>query len=776
MVFVSIEIRAQLPMNIETDTTFVETRAVVSGVRVKRAAKLYKSHGYKASINMYNSLNKKGRLSKSHMNMLADSYRLNGDSENAEYWYAKFVKEAQKDIKILYYAQALLSNNKCEEAIKWFNVYASNNKDAAEKVDFIKSCDELDSFQEREIDLVNVKSLNSNSLDFSPVPYKDGIVFTSSRGLKKRITKHWDLWTNDHFTDLFFSKKDKNGSFTNPVPLKGNTNKHFHDGVATFNQGGTMMYFSRNNETGKSADNEINLKLYSSTLTSSGEWGNKKELPFNSNEYSNCHPTLSMDGTRLYFASDRPGGFGGMDIWVAIMDDGHWTAPINLGSTVNSSENELFPQIGEDDILYFASNGHEGFGGLDVYAVRKADKIDETSWEKRTNIGKPFNSNKDDFGFNMDATHQNGFITTNRDGGLGKDDIYNWKSEIPINFFEKVNPAPFDVKLIVLDKATSLPVSDVIVLVKPIDDVSNERYTTDKSGAASLKVEVPDEYRIEFHKEGYQSVVKTVSSVELLVLKGKPFEVDLEKEWGVNFTGLLINSKSNTSLSNGEVTITNKCTGEKTVVRTDRQGKYDYFMECGCEFEIVGTKRDFTSAKKVISTKKGDCRSQNITANLAIVAKEPVVKTVTKPVAEVVKKITGNTEALKVGQVIKLDKVYYDYNKASFRPDAKPELDRLVDLLNTYPSMQIELGSHTDSRGQAAYNQDLSSRRASSVVSYLIGKGISSSRLKAVGYGESAPTNGCVDGVPCSEAQHQQNRRTEIKIIRLDNKNVKIID
>jgi len=770
-------VNAQLPINMDSDTTIIETKEVVSGSRVKKATKLYKYLGYKASIDMYSNLNKKGRLTKSHMNMIADSYRLNGDSENAEYWYAMFVKETQKDIKILYYAQALLSNNKCEEAIKWFNVYASNNKEDAKKINFIDSCDELSNFQTRDINLINVRALNSESLDFSPVPYKNGVVFTSSRGVKKRITKHWDLWTNDNFTDLFFAEKDENGFFTAPVALKGNSNRKFHDGVATFNQGGTVMYFSRNDETGKNANDVVNLKLYSSTITNAEVWGNKKELPFNSHEFSNCHPTLSLDGTHLYFSSDRPGGFGGMDIWVAVMDNGKWMEPVNLGNTVNSSENELFPQIGEDNVLYFASNGHDGFGGLDVYAVRKADNIDETSWEKRTNIGKPFNSNKDDFGFNMDANHQNGFITTNRSGGLGKDDIYNWTSEEPVNFFKVVNEIPFNVPITVFDKNTSKPINKVVVIVKPIDGMANTTYKTDRKGVTNVSVKVPDEYRIEFQKEGYQSVVKNVSSVELMVLKGKSFEVDMDKVWGANFNGSMLNSKSSVPLSGGTVTITNLCSGKVSKVKTDRNGKFNYFMECGCDFEIVGAKNDFNTRKIVVSTKNGDCRSQVIKTNLSLISKSPVSKTiVSKPTADVVKKITGNTETLKVGQVIRLDNVYYDYNAASIRPDARVELNHLVDLLKTYPSMEIELGSHTDSRGNSIYNQDLSSRRANSVVRYLISMGIKPSRLKAIGYGENALTNDCGDGIPCNEEQHQQNRRTEIKITRLDNKNVKIID
>ncbi len=776
LVFTMSIVNAQLPINMDTDTTIFEIKEVVSGARVKKATKLYKHLGYKASIDMYSDLNKKGRLTKSHMNMIADSYRLNGDSENAEFWYAMFVKEAQKDIKILYYAQALLSNNKCEEAIKWFNVYASNNREEAKKVNFIESCEELPKFQSRNIDLINVKALNSESLDFSPVPYKDGIVFTSSRGLKKRISKHWDLWTKDNFTDLFFSKKDENGFFTAPIALKGNSNRKFHDGVATFNQGGTVMYFSRNDETGKSEADEVNLKLYSSTITSAGVWGNKKELPFNSHEYSNCHPTLSLDGTRLYFASDRPGGFGGMDIWVAVMDNGKWIEPVNLGNTVNSSENELFPQIGEDNVLYFASNGHEGFGGLDVYAVKKADNIDETSWEKRTNIGKPFNSNKDDFGFNMDANHQKGFITTNRSGGLGKDDIYNWNSEEPVNFFKVVDEKPFDVPVVVLDKNTAKPINQVVVIVKPMEGMENVTYKTDRKGVASISVKIPDEYRIEFQKDGYQSVVKTVSSVELMVLKGKAFEVDMDKVWGANFTGSMLNSKSNDPLTGGVVKITNLCNGKVSKVKTDRNGKFNYFMECGCDFEIEGSKKNMITRKIVISTKTGDCRSQVIESKLSLVSKPTTKTIISKPAAAIVEKITGNKETLKVGQVIRLDKLYYDYNAAAIRSDAQVELDHLVDLLNTYPSLEIELGSHTDSRGAAEYNQDLSSRRASAAVSYLIKKGIDQSRLKAIGYGENVLTNDCGDGVPCSEQQHQQNRRTEIKITRLDNKNVKIID
>ncbi len=284
----------------------------------------------------------------------------------------------------------------------------------------------------------NLNMLNSSDMDYSPILYQDGIVFTSTRkhkGSKKKWFKNY----KKEYSYLFFSKKTNRGEFRKPQPLKGNLNGRYHEGAATFNASGTLMFFTRNTSEGKNRFGKINLKIYMAKNVK-GYWKEIKELPFNSDRHSTCHPSLSADGKRLYFASNRYGGFGGMDIYVSYFEDGKWQYPINLGPEVNSAGNETFPFIDENDELYFSSDGHGGEGGLDIFKTSfKQTEIE--SWNEPVNIGQPFNSEKDDFGFTIYNNSQEGFFTSSREGGLGRDDIYTWrKAYLPQADDEIENP------------------------------------------------------------------------------------------------------------------------------------------------------------------------------------------------------------------------------------------------------------------------------------------------------------------------------------------------
>ena len=224
---------------------------------------------------------------------------------------------------------------------------------------------------------------------------------------------------------MFYAAK-KETSFDKPKAMKGDVNEGYHDGVATFSTPTKTMFFTRTSRE-KSEEGEIKqLKIYSAK-GDTDNWEDTEELNFNNKEFSTCHPTLSTDGQRLYFSSDRPGGFGGMDLYVSQKIGSKWADPVNLGPTVNTSGNEIFPFVDARDKLFFASNGHKGLGGLDIFVVEKSDNTDENSFADRKNLGKPFNSKKDDFGFYINESETGGYLSSNRPGGAGADDIYEWK-------------------------------------------------------------------------------------------------------------------------------------------------------------------------------------------------------------------------------------------------------------------------------------------------------------------------------------------------------------
>jgi len=247
----------------------------------------------------------------------------------------------------------------------------------------------------------NIEELNSENLDFCAVPFQEGVIFTSNR--------QDDRWLscsnpndNTRFTNLMYAEENQDGEFVNITPLAKNVNEIYHDGVATFDQSGKTVFFSRNNKT-KNKLNEIDLDVMVANVSGTA-WSNLKDLPWNTPVTDECHPSLSSDGLKLYFASDRPGGFGGMDIWVSEYNGSTWGEPMNLGSNVNSKKNEIFPFIREDGVLFFASNGHKGKGGLDVFMTQKIVEMDDLSWALPRNLGEPVNSKGDDFGFYANAS------------------------------------------------------------------------------------------------------------------------------------------------------------------------------------------------------------------------------------------------------------------------------------------------------------------------------------------------------------------------------------
>ena len=232
------------------------------------------------------------------------------------------------------------------------------------------------------IEIEPIDRINSAGTDFSPIPYRNGVVFTSSRNDEVGVGLTGIF--KEKFFDLFYSERNEHGNYVIPSPINGEINSELHDGTATFSSDGYTMYFTRNRQRTKGL---VALKIYSAELIG-GEWTNILELPFNSEKFSNSHPTLSKDGQRLFFASDRKGGFGGMDIYVSEWNNGTWGEPRNAGIGVNSSSNEIFPYVGNDNTLYYASDRDGGWGKLDIYMSEAKGEV----YSKCQNLGAPFNT------------------------------------------------------------------------------------------------------------------------------------------------------------------------------------------------------------------------------------------------------------------------------------------------------------------------------------------------------------------------------------------------
>ncbi len=288
---------------------------------------------------------------------------------------------------------------------------------------------------------LNFLNINSKHSDYAPVFYEGELVFSSSRNVSS-ISKSFDNHSNQPFLDLYTTSKRSDKQRIRK--LKGSVNTKFHESSAAFSNDNKTVYFTRNNYSKRKSktntEGNVLLKIYRAYYKD-GKWKDVEELPFSSNEYSIAHPTLSPDGRFLYFASDMPGSIGQSDLYlVEIYGDGSFGVPQNLGDQINTSGRETFPYISDTGKLFFASDGHLGFGGLDVF-VAMPDKFDEI---KVFNLEEPINSPEDDFTFIINEKNKIGYFASNRTGGEGDDDIYGFRQLV--SFSKYLNQKPETIK------------------------------------------------------------------------------------------------------------------------------------------------------------------------------------------------------------------------------------------------------------------------------------------------------------------------------------------
>ena len=363
---------------------------------------------------------------------LADSYYFNSEPNKAVDWYAKLIEEYEDDANtedLFKYAQSLKSVAKYDESNKIMDkFYKKNSKDS--RGSYFKSSKDYLDFIELQSGKFRISKLYINT------PYSDhgasfdrrgNVVFASPKPLgtyKKVIHK----WNEMPFLDLYVSSMmESNGILRTPKPMPANLNTLFHESTTSFSKDGSTLFLTRNNINGeeklvRSKKRTTLLKLFRADSLKNNQWGNFREVPFNSNEYSVAHPAISTDGKRLYFSSDMPGGKGKSDLYyVDLYDDGSYGEPVNLGDTINTEGRETYAFQGDNGLIYFSSDGHVGLGGLDVFVT---EELEDGSYSIPLNVGKPVNTPKDDFNFIIDDKTRIGYLSSNRIGGKGDDDIY----------------------------------------------------------------------------------------------------------------------------------------------------------------------------------------------------------------------------------------------------------------------------------------------------------------------------------------------------------------
>ena len=483
----------------------------------KRAEKQFDNFSFVKAISTYEKLIDTSFNKYYAMRKLADAYIMLRQPEKALEIYKEVVKQENVPSEYyLYYAQTLRANGDYEASKKWMRKFkdAGNEQDSRVK-SFFKN-DDLASaiFNASEKNTLQKLNINTKFNEFGAVELNDDIIFSSSRDEGVSVKRLY-AWDKQPLLDLYKVSKE-GASVAATKQLEGSVNTIHHDGPATFNSEGTKMYFSRNNyyESKKINDTQgiMHVGIYSAELVN-GKWDKVKPVNLNNPNYIVYHPSLSKDGKQLYFASDMPGGIGGTDIYVSnVREDGTLDTPVNLGNVINTEGNEAFPFIyNEEGMLYFSSDGHVGLGLMDVFA---AVKDENNKIVNVINLGEPINSRKDDIAYNLSKDGFKGFISSNRKGGEGGDDIYAF-TRIP----------PLTLKGTIYDAVNNDPVEGAKVLLTRENGEELAYFITKEDGAYEHLIPRDEKFILKGSKEKYQDVAKNFSSFGLE--KEKELIVDL---------------------------------------------------------------------------------------------------------------------------------------------------------------------------------------------------------------------------------------------------------
>jgi len=610
--------------------------------------KKYDNYAYVDAIKTYEIVAKKGYKSEDMFKKLGNAYYFNSEFEGAAKWYGElFAMNTSPEPEYYYrYAQCLKSTGKMDLANKIlaeFNL--KNQNDTRGKLHFVNRNypDQIKANSGR----YNIENagINSHYSDYGTIVHDNKIYFASARDTGN-FSKRKHSWTNQYFTNLYMAEVDS----VNVKKIKTSLNTKFHEASPVFTKDGKTVYFTRNNyvngKKGKDENKTTFLKLYKANLDHN-KWTNIIALPFTSDSYSTAHPALSPDEKTLYFASDMPGTSGQSDLYkVSVNDGGTFGTPKNLGKTINTEGKETFPFITNENEIYFASDGHPGLGGLDVFV---ADIDNNGGIGNVQNIGADINSPNDDYAYIIDPVSRKGYFSSNKDGGKGSDDIYK--------FLETKN-------------------------LKCIQELNG---------------------------------------------------IITDAETGIIIPGTKVILYENEAIKN--ITI------------AEPTGFYSFPVECGKTYNIRTENPSYSTKEIMITIPK-----MNGKTNLPISLEKSVCK------------VTVGDD---LGRCFGLKMIYFDLDKSNIRSEAALDLEKILAVLNDNPTMKLDIRSHTDSRATFKYNELLSDRRAKSTIQWLIKNGINPSRLTGKGYGEIQLVNKCMDSIPCTEDEHQQNRRSEFIIIEI---------
>lgn len=739
--------------------------------QLNKANKLYQQNMYSDAIVYYTKVLKREPQNIVAMQNIANAYRKVKDYENAEKYYAQAVTLAPNNKEnLLYYGQSLKNNNKHKEAKVQFAKYVKSNPSSLLGKLFLQSIEDIKEWKEQppQFEVDNVENINSKNADFCPIVYNDGIVFVSERGLDL-VNGNNSNFDNKPYLSVFYAEKDK--SYKKPKRFSNTINSQYHDGPVCISN--NQIYFTRVSKEEKGKGFTNTMKIYFAQLDKNN-WKNIKPFKYNSKEYSVAHPWLSEDGKQLFFASDMPSGYGGMDIYMCNITDNGWSKPQNLGANINTPGNEVFPYY-KSKTLYFSSDGLPGYGGLDVFSTVK-----NKEWEKPKNLRFPLNSTKDDFGlFYIDG--ENGFFSSDREGGLGSDDIYS---------FKYLGETQEKTQITGVFEYQNLPVAGAGISLLDEDDNELQSVKTDENGKFIFKdLDMDENYvlRINEEDEGLLQDAKlylTNSKGEKVikanriadgkyVFKALPYDTYdnlplIEEEdqtlFNVSIFGQVYKELPGDYSGGMDVWVVDDNGNIVAKAKTGPSGKFTFDKLSPDEQYMFMLSEDDENLKIIILNENGELVEAT---NRLIDGKYKYVRldgdenvlTLINEIDEVIK-ISENDNFV-------ISNILYEYRSAEITSSAAKELDKLVLILKKNKNIGLTLSSHTDSKGGESYNLELSQKRAEIAANYIFNKGISKRRIKAQGFGETKPIapNKNKDGSDNPEGR-AKNRRTEFKVFK----------
>lgn len=693
-----------------------------------------------------------GRL----MVKVADSYRMAHKFDEARAWYEKASRSDPPPSDQRYkinFARVLFGLGLDEEAGGLLRGYQRDHGADPDVATTLLSGLSQRQALTRNQSLFAVKGVGFNSagMDFSPFPYQNGLVFVSSRPKKGSAQPD-----EEGALSLFYAEESVHGTFSDPVPLEPGKVSSYHEGPAVFFENETRKIFTRNafvRTTHAGEEAVSTLQLAWSGRSPSGKWSEPVALPFSSAGYSVAHPSVSSDGGTLYFSSDMPGTVGGPDLFVSHFDDGTWSDPVSLGSVINTPGQESFPFLYKDSLLFFASNGHSGLGGLDLfYCDLKATHV------AVVNLGAPINSSADDFGIFLEAGGDAGFFSSNRKGGRGSDDIY---------FFEEKQPFA---EIQVADSVAREGIAGA-ALALHTHGFPLRKTRTSLSGKAEFRMSPLRDYHLTVMADGYRPYEGELDSGawpqdQKARVRIYLSPLDAPPEIRANAAQEPRRQESLTNVitfSSSPLDVDLPAVAEETEALAG-QDSARFPLVGAIVVEVVNDLPALMLIKDSVIYAFNESED-GVLSNQALDIRITIPRGAQRHDYEKIISRQLNAQEYQVGGFMLIRSFFFDSGKTWVRNDAGAQLDKIIEVMHAFPGVEVEMTFRADSRGSNEFNLDLSRARSEEVKQYLVRAGIPTEKIHSRFVGESQLLNDCGDLADCDELLHQINRTTEVKFI-----------